>query len=331
LEKKPSIRLSQEPWVGVKVNSKRCNVNDWIIFNQSVPNIYASICPAQITAVDPGNNTITCVVTNNFSSGVTITPAMVLFLDNTYMFGQDRVIVNICHTSDGGATYTDTGTKRKYNTGTASQNGSGALDGHGTNWSVDMVGGDALNIGAISFDADRFEGSTCFNKELYYPGQGGAFPLQSSSTLRSWYQISFANPTSLGIHSLSVAASLAYNGRAPHTGGDTSTGTYVIKPAARALRISPRTMNGPCVICETTNSVWSPGDQVECIICPYPDVHGWDYRMANYTTGGISRYFMSFNNYGARSMYIGISIGTVSGDKTDFAPLGRPRRLSSPS
>ena len=24
LEKKPSIRLSQEPWVGVKVNSKRC-------------------------------------------------------------------------------------------------------------------------------------------------------------------------------------------------------------------------------------------------------------------------------------------------------------------
>ena len=24
LEKKPSIRLSREPWVGVKVNSKRC-------------------------------------------------------------------------------------------------------------------------------------------------------------------------------------------------------------------------------------------------------------------------------------------------------------------
>jgi hypothetical protein len=149
---------------------------------------------------------------------------MVLRLDNTYMFGQDRVIVNLCHAS-GGVFSGET----KYTTGTASQNGSGAIDGHGTSWSVDMVGGDNYNIGAISFDADKFEGSSCFNKELYNPGQGYTFPLQSNSTLRSWYQITFANPTSLGIHSLSVAASLAYNGRAPHTGGDTSTGTYVLK------------------------------------------------------------------------------------------------------
>jgi hypothetical protein len=166
-----------------------------------------------------------------------------------------------------------------------------------------------VTIGAISFDADT--------------GLGYSLPLQNNSNLRSWYQIaSVPSTTSVGIYTNSVAGAAAYNGNAPWTGHpDVATkGGYVIKPAVRILLLSPPELGSAGAICETSNASWVVGDQVECAICPWPDVHGWDYRIAQWTPGGIRRSFMSLSNYGPRMIGIGLGIGATAGSNI----LGRP-------
>jgi hypothetical protein len=200
-------------------STTNAQVGDWVVINQAPPTGYNLIWAGMITAVDAPANTITLRCTGNVSVGAKITPAMVLILDNTYMFGQDRLLVNVFHGD---------GSEVKYTTGTASQNGSGGLDGHGTNWTVGMVGGNADNIGAISFDADTY---WCTDLGLY--SSNYSYPLQGNSSLQSWFQIAaIGGPTYLGILSNSAAGAADYRGKAPWTSsGSFSTGTYVIKPA----------------------------------------------------------------------------------------------------
>jgi hypothetical protein len=285
-----AVACSKDPQVIHVASTIGANVNDWIIFNQQAPTPYYDICCAQITAVDPGALTITCVCPNNWSVGVTITPAIVLGLDNTYWFGQDRVIVNL-----SGASYS---TGRVHVTGITFNAHDGAA------WSGTMVGGNTLNIGAISFDDDTYTGAP-FNYGY------NLSDLRGNSSLRSWYQSAGVSSSGIVVMASSVA-DFGYIGRVPtvYPPPANRTGTYTIKPAARALWVSPPGYNG--VICETSTHTWNVGDLVECIICPYPDVHGWDYRMAQYTPGATMRQLMGLWNYGARSFGAGISIGTNS-------------------
>jgi hypothetical protein len=55
-----AILGSIHPQVIPVVSTTGANVGDWIVFNQSLPNIYENMCAAQITAVDPANKTRPC-------------------------------------------------------------------------------------------------------------------------------------------------------------------------------------------------------------------------------------------------------------------------------
>jgi hypothetical protein len=264
-----AVEPSKDPQVIHVASTTGANVNDWIVFNQQSPDYYPHM-----------SKQVVC--------GVTITPALVLLLDNTYWFGQDRVIVNL-----SGASYS---TGRVHITGIT-------FNAHdGANWSETMVGGNHLNIGAVSFDDGTY---TSAPFDYGY----NLSDLRSNSSLRSWYQISGVTSSTLVAMATSVA-DFGYTGRVPtaYPPPSNRTGTYTIKPAARALWVSPP--GYPGVICETSTHTWNVGDLVECIICPYPDVHEWDYRMAQYTPGATMRQMMGLWNYGARMFGGAISIGT---------------------
>jgi len=217
------------------------------------------------------------------------------------------VLVRLCNNAGSDTAF-------RYNAGNLSQNGTGALIGDGTGgqtFTAAMVGGNAKNIGAVSFDADTYQG----NGSSFPFWQAYSLPLaHNNQALRSWYQItSVGSATSIGIHSFSTAGDASYHGLAPVNPSFTG-GTYVIKPAARILRLFANGIpNGNAVVCETVGTVWAVGDQVECAVCPYPDVHGFDYRIAQWNPGGIRRSMMHLWNSGSRMFEGALSITGGSG------------------
>jgi hypothetical protein len=252
------------------------SIGDWIVINQSVPGNNSAIWAAQITAINPSVS-ITCICPINCAIGTTITPALCLNMNNGgFQYGEGRVLVNYSGTS--------------YSTGTISSIVGGAFNGSGTTWTNTMVGGNALNIGAIYLDIDTLTLS----------------PFSVSLPCRSVYQINtIVNPTELGAFSTSVAADLSYRGR-----GVGQTGlTYKIIPGARVLLVNPITGGLPTftAICETSTHTWTVGDTVECTVCPYPDVHGWDYVVAQWNAGGNRRFAINLLNAGARTFDTGIN------------------------
>jgi hypothetical protein len=243
-------------------------VGQWIIAGQEAPTGYPNIEAVEVTAV--GAKTITGIFRCNHAAGDTITPALVFEIDNRYQLGQDRVWVNM--------------SAEPHTSGIVSSIAGGGFTGSDTNWSTDMVGGNALNVGAISLVNDEYTA---------WPFDGAKGPL------RSWHQIvSVTDPTHLGIHSFSVAGDASYKGKGA---GD---GAYQIRPAARLLM-----MWGGLAICETSTHAWRVGDVVELAICPYPDVSGFNYNIAHWTPNrGNLRGFMAVSNTGARTFETGITL-----------------------
>src|SRR5207237_9470283 len=98
---------------------------------------------------------------------------------------------------------------------------------------------------------------------------------------------SVSSETSLTIHSYSTAGNLDYRGK--------GAGSYIIRPAARVLRVLP----GVGVVCETSTATWKANDDVELAICPYSNVHGFSYNIDGSTTGGNYLDFFNVKNTGA--------------------------------
>jgi hypothetical protein len=282
-------------------NATGCRVNDWIIVNQVLPNgNYGTPNDdaVQITAV--GSGTISGVFANNQVSGATVTPALVLNLNSTYQFGQQRKLVNLSQPS--------------YSTGTVSAIFGGGFTGTGTSWASNMVGGSSSNIGCIALAADAYTGQPF--------GTG-------SSALNSWYEITAVlSGTSLGISSMSVAGDLAYHGQGPGPGGSgIAASAYVVRPCVEVLRV-----NGRQVIAESTSTTWSTGDNVELAISPYPDVTGFQYYMGQFSPGGAhsQRGFEAVRNEGARQFAYGFSVDSAlqTGGNADTVGWGNAYQAS---
>lgn len=264
-----SITRNLNPQTITVASSTGAMVGDWVVVDQELPTASPNMEAVKITAVGVG--TISGIFRCNHLTGATIKPALRLVLDGAFALGQDRVLVNMSATP--------------YTTGTVSTISGGGFTGSGTTWTNGMVGGNALNIGAISLAADDYTNT---------PFGSGA------NTLRSWYQINtIASNTSLGIFRTSVAGDGSYHGQGP------GAGTYTIRPCAKILRLvtSPGTATSLTgeVICENSTSTWTVGDTVEQVICPYPDVTGFQYQISNWTNGATLRSFWQIRNMGART------------------------------
>ena len=253
---------------------------DWIVLGQEGPSASPNMEAVQIIQVVDAN-TIEAICYYNHSIGTSIKPALNIFCVSTFQMGQDRILVNHSAAS--------------YSTGLVSLISGAGVSGSGTAWADNMVGGNALNIGAISFAADDLTVS---------PFSVTYVPNVSPGPLRSWWEIPFVtNPTSLAIFSWTVAGAGNYQGRETGTTGTPAgTGVYVIRPKAKILRIVDvfGNVTGQ-LICENSTSTWTVGDEVECIICPYPDVSGFQYHLDAYTAGGTYRRFMRVKNNGCRT------------------------------
>jgi len=259
---------------------------DWVIIEQQVPSGAANMEAVQVVSFTP--TSITGVFLYNHLNGVTVTPALRISLGSTSLLGQDRVLVNMSAPS--------------YSTGTVSSISGGGFTGLGTVWANNMVGGNATNIGVISLAADDYT----------------SFPFDAGvNRLRSWYQISsIVSGTSLGIYTTTIAGDGSYHGKGP------GAGTYIIRPAVRVLRIVTDATGAFTneIICETTTAPWTNGDSVEQVICPYPDVTGFQYSLGSWTNGSTCRDFMVVKNTGARMFQTAFRIGdaaTIHGTGAD--------------
>ena len=255
-------------------------VGDWVILHQEVMDSGTRIWAMQITAINPGVS-ISGVCAINLIIGDTVTPALCLSLANAGLgFGEGRVVIN-----NSGASHS---------TGTVSPSG-GSFIGTGTGWTNTMVGGDALNVGSVWLTVDNLESA---------PFSSGV-----GNNCRSVYQIIRVNATTaIDIFSFSVAGDIAYHGK-----GEGLTGlAYTIVPSARVMR-TQNPGGGFDVICEHSAHTWTVGDNIECVFCPYPDLHGFDYRIGTWTAGGTLRSGMSIVNNGARMMGGAIGIGASGG------------------
>lgn len=271
--------------------------NDWVVVGQEIPNQAPNVEAVHVISFTP--TTITGIFRNNHQPGTTITPALRLFGGAmTYYMGQDRVLVNMSAPS--------------YSTGQVTNIIGGGFIGTGTNWTESMVGGYALNIGAITLECDD---------EVGYPFDAGA------NRLRSWYQIDHVfNPTDLGAYRTSVAGAGNYIGKGPIQGQSVIPTNYVIRPCAKVLHLVTGA-NGSItgeLICETSTSTWTVGDTIEQVICPYPDITGFQYRMGTYTNGSLFRFFMGIANAGSRTIDVGFGFqsgfrhASPTGDLVDW-------------
>lgn len=264
-----AIAKSQFAQTVTVVSTAGAIIGDWVVVDQELPTDQSNMEAVKIISFSP--TSITGIFRCNHNNGCTITPALLLTLGSTFTLGQDRVLVNWSQPS--------------YSIGTINSITGGGFTGVGTTWTVGMVGGNALNIGAITLPADD------------YP----SIPFSAPNPLKSVYQIKqLVSTTSLAIMSTSVAADASYHGFGPPPSGKGAPGAYPYKiiPCAKILRIDAQT---GLVICETSTSTWTVGDSVEQVICPYPDVSGHLYAMASYTAGGTYRAFMHVLNNGART------------------------------
>jgi hypothetical protein len=270
-----NITASKDAQTVTVASTTGATVGHWIVIGQEIINSSPNLEAVQIEAVGVG--TITAKFFFNHLSTVTITPALVLNLDTVFKLGQDRVLVNLSQAA--------------YTTGTVGAIAGGGMDGSGTNWTDNVVGGNSFNIGAISLTADDFTG---------VPFDGANGPL------KSWYQITqVTSPTHLAIWSFSVAGDTSYRGNANLAAG----GAYTIRQSAKILRVL---VDAVRVVCETSTSTWTVGDSLECAICPYPDVTGFQYHFGSWTPGSTCRAFLDARNYGARTFESGIFLGAGS-------------------
>lgn len=277
-----SVTGSKDSQTVTVASSVGASVGNWLVIDQEVATGSPKMEAVQLTAVGPG--TITAVFQNSHVNGTTVKPALLLQINNSFSFGEERYLINKSVTP--------------VTAGTVSSISGGGFTGTGTAWSTSMVGGNALNIGMISLAADDVTGGGHWD-----PG---------TNRLRSWYSItSVGDATHLGIHTFSVAGDAAYRGKGP------GSGAYTIRPSAKLLR----NLGGGAMVFENSTSTWTLNDSVELVICPYPDVSGFQYHMASYTNGGTYRGFLSVDNNGARTFGAAFacagvagSIGTPNGD-----------------
>ncbi len=171
-----AITASKNPQTFAVVSATGISVSDWIVLSHDIPSGGDELEAVLVTAKS-GNN-LTAVCLNNHLTGATVKPALFLGVDSTSQFGELRVLVN-----NSGTTYS---------TGAFSSKSGGGVDFTGTSLTNSIVGGDASNIGAISFDADTYSG-------LPFNGGGVQGPL------RSWYQITqVTSATHLAVHRFSL-------------------------------------------------------------------------------------------------------------------------------
>jgi hypothetical protein len=244
---------------------------DWVVIDQELPTAGINLEAVKIISFTGGGSpTITGVFRCNHLIGATVTPALVFTLSGTFGIGQDRVLINL--------------TQASYSTGTVSSISGGGFIGTGTGWNSvsGIIGGNPKNIGAITLAADDYTLS---------PFDAGA------NRLRSWYQINgIVSNTSLGIFTTSVAGGGSYQGKGP------GAGAYTIRACARVLRLVAvgQSFTGQ-MICETSTSTWNVGDSIEQVLCPYPDVTGFQWNLIAYTNGGTYRNFTTIRNNGPRA------------------------------
>lgn len=269
------IVKNKDPQTVTVASTAGAVVGDWVVVDQELPTNAQNEEAVQIISFTP--TSITGIFRCNHNNGATITPALRLVLASTFTLGQDRILINLSQPS--------------YSTGNITSISGGAWNGTGTAWTNNMVGGNVMQIGAISLDADTYTAS---------PYNGSA-PLNDG--LRAWYQIISATPTQLGVYTTSVAGDAGYHGKGPPPSGSGAAGSYPyrIVPSAKVLRVM--TSNGNLtgeLILDTSTSTWSIGDTVEQVICPYPDVSPYQWSVNCYSPGGHYRDFFSLRNGGGR-------------------------------
>lgn len=269
-----SITASVDVQTVTVASTTGIHVGDWVIIEQSAPSSTFNLEAVLVTAVGAG--TISGQFRCNHANGVTVTPALLLKLTGGgYQFGQWRWLVNLSGAS--------------YSTGTISS-APAAINGSGTAWANNMVGGNATNIGVIALTADDVTSS----------------PFSVGTPLKSWWQIQTVNSTTqINVYGMSVVGPTGYYGQG--SGG----GAYTIRPAARMLyRIESADGDSAkdLFVCEQSTHVWTPGDTIECATCPWPDVTGYQYHLTEYTPAGIRRGFMDVQNWGMRTYQVGFNL-----------------------
>jgi hypothetical protein len=271
-------------------SSTNCNVNDYIVVAQESATPNPNEEAVHLTAVATGQ--LSGIFRHNQSSGVTITPAVKLTMDDVSNFGQDRMLV----LKSGGSSYT---------TGTVASISGSVFTGSGTAWASNIVGGSTLVPGCIWLNNDDYTGTP------FTTGAGTAHSIYPIRTVVS--------NTSLGVYTTTTAGDTAYKGNGVGSGG------YTWVPCARILLMESSagsfTKN---VILESNSFTWTVGNTVEAAMRPDPDVEGHIFNYAKWTAGGIFRGGMSMVNTGARTGQVGYScVGNMAvGGGADTIPWG---------
>ena len=260
------------------------SVGQWVIVGSGAPSTsgFNAIEAVKVTALT--STSITGVFAHDHSSGDAVRGATVLTINYAYQWGQGRWCVNL-----SGSSYT-TGTARGIGTEASP---SSTIEGSGTSWANNMVGGSSDIPGMISFAADNYTGTPYSN---------------TGDTLRAWYPIaSVSSGTALSIYRRDQV------GLAGYEGNQTTLGSYTIRPGARILAIE-----GATVVLDYNTFTWTVGHTVECAHSTSLDVSGctWDFEF--YTPGQSLRNGVHVYNTGTQDFESGISVGPLGANGGGF-------------
>jgi hypothetical protein len=232
------------------------------------------------TIATPGGSYTGFSVLVAATTGVTVTPALLIQMNTANQSGQGRWAVDL--------------TQPTYTTGTVTSISGATFTGSGTTWTHNMVGGNDGNIGCIALDADTYTGAP-FN----------GTPGTTLGPLKSWYQIiSNDDPTHLTVNSPNTSGGGGYSGI-----GVGTIKTYTIAPCALIMNFG--TITGQIVFESVgTPSAWAVSDAIEYAVVPYPYVVAYQHHIAVYTPGGTFAGFDDIENLGSTQGQYGLRISS---------------------
>lgn len=319
----------------------------------------SSINGTSVTLTQAPTSTATGVTVNFY---VTVTPATVITVNSTGGFGQDRFLVDTSTTQTGnvatvsGGGFTSAATDFSY----GMVGGSFPLAGC-INLSADTYSGGYSGPGGGGFSGTPLNSWYAINSvtstsqlgiltssvagDSSYHGNGSISTQGTTNgtttvnltgglwwqTFNGEYVTGSDIPAGTTIVSGGGTQTLVLsNAATSSTTNENLTiqgGPYTVSPCARVLY-----WTGSTVVLETNSFAWTLGHSLELAIVSYPDSEGFQYSMAQYTTGGADhdytgssgRAFIHLMNRGAREIPNGIMLHNLmqTGSNADKVAFG---------
>lgn len=256
------------------LSSGSCSAGDYVEINAGPGNNSPNYTWMKIVSFTGGN--LTGIIPINLTINAPVTPTTTVIGDGSGNFSSAVADLPVVYLNGS-----------SYSTGTITGTTGNQFNMSGATITNSVVGGDANAIGCFAATADNYSQSP-FNST------------GTQGTLKAWYEIQTVSGNNPTVFSDTIASSTGLRTYAP-----TGSAAYIIRPCVRAILVGADGNTNKIILGTNNYTTPSPGDKLEFVLQPFPDVHGYSVGITDYTTGSFNRYAYDAYVFGPREWQVG--------------------------